>query len=266
MPVAAGLYYIFHDRGPLDKPPIVLIHGAGGDHLGWPLQLRRFPGRRVLTVDLSGHGRSEGHARQSIEAYEKQIAAFLDELQIYRVILVGHSMGAAVAMQTALDIPRQVVGLGLISSGPSLSIVPDLYNEIQTPVSFEKIARKLIKRLYSHKADQRLVRKGFEHLCQLRRSGLYADWKACHRFDIENQLGSIEVPTWIVVGKEDEITPYYESQKLNRLIKDSTLEIIPDAGHMVILEQPESVARSFSLFLKGLPALKKYAWQHPEMN
>ena len=264
MPEAAGLYYIFNDTGAVDQPPIVLIHGAGGDHLSWPVQLRRLASQRVVIPDLCGHGKSGGFACQSVSDYAHRLGRFLDALNIYRVILVGHSMGGAIAMQLALEIPEQIVGLGLISTAASLSIVPDLMDDLQTEVPMATVLRKLRERLYSPYTDPQLARRGMELMSKIRPTALYVDWLACQNFDIEKDLSELRVPTWIAAGKEDRLVPYYQTEQLARSIPDARMTLIPNAGHMVIVEQPDIIAGELSTFINNLPLLKNYGWKHPK--
>ncbi len=262
MPVAAGLYYIYHDTGAVDQPPVVLIHGAGGDHLSWPVQLRRLASQRVIIPDLCGHGKSSGFACQSISDYADQLGNFLDALNIYRVILVGHSMGGAVAMQLSLEKPEQVVGLGLISTAAALNIVPDLMDDLQTDVPMATVLRKLKERLYSPYTDPQIARKGMELMGKLRPTALYVDWLACHNFNIEEDLSELKMPTWIAAGKEDRLVPYYQTERLVHLMPDAQITIIPKAGHMVIVEQPDIIAKELTAFINNLPKLKNYGWKH----
>src|SRR5512144_1734171 len=103
MPVAASLYYFSHNEDERSRPPIILIHGAGGTHLSWPPEVRRLPDQRVYAVDLPGHGKSEGIGRQSISAYARNLVAFMDAAKLSKAVIVGHSMGGAVALTLGLD-------------------------------------------------------------------------------------------------------------------------------------------------------------------
>src|SRR5512140_1427122 len=99
MPIAAGLYYFAHGADLLTRPPVVLIHGAGGNHLYWPPELRRMPNQRVFAVDLPGHGNSHGVGHHTIDDYAEGILAFAKALKLASIALVGHSMGGALALQ-----------------------------------------------------------------------------------------------------------------------------------------------------------------------
>lgn len=69
MPTAGGLHYFLHEGGSKMRPPLVLIHGMGGDYLSWPPEMRRLPDYRIITLDLPGHGKSEGPGHQSVQDY-----------------------------------------------------------------------------------------------------------------------------------------------------------------------------------------------------
>jgi len=84
-----------------ERPTIVFVHGAASDHSVWGLQARYFAhhGNNALAVDLPAHGRSGGSARPSIGAIADWLAALLDALGVDRALLVGHSMGAMIALR-----------------------------------------------------------------------------------------------------------------------------------------------------------------------
>ena len=117
MPFAGNIHYRRSSAKSKSKTSLLLIHGAGGSYLSWPADLRRLPGKDVLAIDLPGHGDSPGESSDSIGAYAEQVLDFLDQLKIDRVVLGGHSMGGAIAMQLCLDHPGRVAGLILIGSG-----------------------------------------------------------------------------------------------------------------------------------------------------
>ena len=135
MPVAASLYYFSHLEEEYLRPPIVFIHGAGGNYLHWPPEIRRLTGQRIFAPDLPGHGKSDGVGRQSIDDYAQCILDFLDALHIHKAILIGHSMGAAIALTLALDHPRRVLALGLIGGGARLKVSPDLIQNSSSPAT-----------------------------------------------------------------------------------------------------------------------------------
>src|SRR5271157_2256127 len=137
MPAAANLYYIAHEANNHSRPPVILIHGAGGSHLSWPPHLRRLHDQRMFALDLPAHGKSEGIGRHAIEDYVHDVLEFMSELKIYSAILVGHSMGSAVALSAAIHFPERVTALGLIGSGARLRVAPALLQSASDPSMFE---------------------------------------------------------------------------------------------------------------------------------
>ena len=125
MPVSADLYYHFYEgSNEGQRPSVILIHGAGGNHLYWPSEIRRLPGYRVFALDLPGHGKSGGRGQQSISTYAEVVLEWLESVGIHSAVFVGHSMGGAIAMTLALDHPEHVLGLGLVSAGARLRVAP----------------------------------------------------------------------------------------------------------------------------------------------
>ena len=98
MPLSGNLYYSHHPDAGDGTPPLVLIHGAGGMHLYWPPEVRRLRGYNVYAVDLPGHGKSETiDGQQTIGDYARYLVQWLESVQLRRAVLVGHSMGSAIA-------------------------------------------------------------------------------------------------------------------------------------------------------------------------
>ena len=109
-------------------PEIVLIHGAGMDHSVWTLQSRSLAhrGRNVLALDLPGHGRSGGAPLASIDEIASWVLRVLDAAGCDSAALVGHSMGALVALAAAAARPERVRGLVLLGAALSMPVHPDL--------------------------------------------------------------------------------------------------------------------------------------------
>ncbi|MEA4909994.1 MAG: alpha/beta fold hydrolase [Chloroflexi bacterium] len=242
MPTTLGLYYTIQRGGAKDDPVVVLLHGAGSSHLCWPPEIRRLRGTTVLTLDLPGHGRSGGVARHSVEAYARCITDFLAELGLYRVILVGHSLGGAIALCTYLQQPYRIAALGLVSSGACLPIDPALADLFTRPAGQNDGIQALMSRLFDPAASPALVERTRETLATGRPGVLQADWLASQRVDLRNEIFKIVVPALVVTGESDALIPPVQSRFLAARIPHARLVVVPRAGHMVMLEQAELVA------------------------
>jgi pimeloyl-ACP methyl ester carboxylesterase len=253
MPVAADLYYHSHRDEQANSLPVVLIHGAGGNYLSWPPDIRRLPGCRVFALDLPGHGKSGGRGRQSVPAYASLILEWLGVVGIYRAVLVGHSMGGAIAIEIALAHPERVVALGLVSTAPRLSIPLPLMSDAESPPTFHKVIEWMIEWVFSAQADPHVVELATQRLAEIRPAVLQGDFLACNDFDATERLADIHQPTLVLCGLNDRMTPLRQSQMLAGSIPNARLEVIAEAGHMVMLERPKEVAKALSSFLASVP-------------
>jgi pimeloyl-ACP methyl ester carboxylesterase len=231
-----------------------LVHGAGGTHLNWPAQIRRLAGQRVYALDLPGHGKSGGVGCQSIDEYASIVLRFMKATSLSAVVLVGHSMGSAIALAIALRYPKRVLGLGLVGSGAKLRVAPAVLELASNPASFLSVVKMVSENSYSKSTDQRLKELGAQRMAEARPSVLSGDFLACDSFDVMGQVNRIKVPTLIICGQDDLMTPLNRSEYLHDQIKGSELRIIEQAGHMVMLERPNEVAAALDNFLDRISA------------
>ncbi len=245
MPFASSLYYQFH-AGSADTLPVVLIHGAGGTNLYWPPLLRRLPGMNIYALDLPGHGKSDAQALDSISAYAAVLKDWLDAVGLRRVLLVGHSMGSAIAMQMALDWPAGVAGLGLVGASACLAVNPALIASAANPQNFQKTVDRVIAWSFSRQAPAQLTQLAAKRMAETRHDVLYQDFVVCNLFDIRHQVGQIKAPALLISGEEDKMTPLRDAHFLADNLPQARLEIIPGAGHMVMLEKPLEVMKALT--------------------
>ncbi|HEY2982375.1 MAG TPA: alpha/beta hydrolase [Anaerolineales bacterium] len=253
MPTAAGLHYFVHEEQNVARPPVILIHGAGGTHLNWPAQVRRLPDQRMFALDLPGHGKSDGMGRQAVDEYAEDILGFMDAVKLNAAIMVGHSMGAALALALALDHPQHVLGLGLVGSASRLRVAPAILRGIANPLTFHSALHLITESSYGPSADPRLKELAEQRMAETRATVLYGDFLASDSFDAQAALQRVRVPTVILCGLEDRMAPPDCSRQLHRAIAGSELRLIPDAGHMLMIERPDAVAQVLTDFLSGVP-------------
>lgn len=222
--------------------PLVFIHGAGDSHLSWNGLTAAFAGTaRVFAPDLPGHGRSHGAGRTAVLDYAIAVHEFLDALQLERAVLVGVSMGGAIAQTIALEFPERVLGLGLIGTGAKLRVAPAFLQGIAD--DFGNFAPILAQSLYAPNAPAELIEASVAQLIATGSRVTYDDFAACDAFDVRARLGEIRAPTLVVCGREDKMTPPKSSEYLSQNIAGAELHIIEQAGHMVMLEQAAELNR-----------------------
>ena len=191
MPTAAGLYYFVHGEDLQDRPPVLLLHGAGGSHLSWPPQLRRLSGKRVYTLDLPGHGKSEGVGRQDIEEYSTAVVEFMKALRLSTAVIVGFSMGSAVALAIALRYRKRALALGLIGSGAKMRVSPSLLEMASNSSMFLSTVEAVIENSYSSDIDPRVKELAGQQMADTRPTVLYGDFLACDGFDVMDRVNKI---------------------------------------------------------------------------
>ena len=249
MPIAAGLHYFVHGEEFTDRPPVLLLHGAGGSHLSWPPQIRRLSGQRIFTLDLPGHGKSEGVGRQDIAEYGQAVDEFMKALHLSRAIIIGFSMGSAIALSLALQYRKRIIGLVLIGSGAKMRVSASLLEMVANPSTFQPAVETIIEYSYSSNADARLKELAIEQMLETRQAALYGDFMACDAFDVMEIVNKVHVPTLLICGSEDRMTPPNRSEYLRDQIEGAQLHIVEGAGHMAMIEQPDAVAARLSEFL-----------------
>lgn len=254
MPYQADLYYQAYHADDTNRKPLVLIHGEGGDHLSWPRQIRRLTGYRVFTPDLSGHGKSRGHGLQRISAYAEIIIDWLNKLELPKVFLCGHSMGGAIALWIAVHNPERVRGLVLIGTGARLPVNLTLIEDLSDAKVYGATVDNICRWSFSMHADPRVINNVKKQMVKTRPSVLQGDFRACDAFNLSGQLDQVQAPVLIVIGELDKMTPLRFSEELEGGIQDAELVVLPQTGHMVPLEKPQSTSDLVRTFLKKVPS------------
>jgi pimeloyl-ACP methyl ester carboxylesterase len=255
MPVAAGLYYFAHEVDNFSRPPVILIHGAGGHHLFWPPQIRRLHNQRIFAIDLPGHGKSEGVGHHTIDDYTLEILEFIKALKLNAVVLVGHSMGGAIALKAAMFFPKKVLGLCLLGSGARLRVSHSILQSASDPSTFGATIRLVIDDSFSPQTNTRLKELAAQRMEETRPSVLYGDFLACNAFNMTDQLTRVSAPTLILCGALDKMVPLKISEFLRDNITGAKMDILLNAGHMLMLEQPDETADKLNTFLNTIPFL-----------
>jgi len=230
---------------------VVFVHGAGGNHLVWGLQVHALADyARAVALDLPGHGRSTPPGRNSIEAYRDVVLGLLDTLAFERAVIVGHSMGGAIALALALSHPERVAGLGLVGTGARLRVLPAIMEGVLNDLA--TTARMVIEYSYAPGTDPEFLRRAEQEFCECPATVIYGDFWACNQFDVMARLAEIRAPTLVVCGREDRLTPPRYSVYLATHIPNATLVLIDNAGHSVMVEQPDETSQVLLHFVELL--------------
>lgn len=252
MPISDQIYYFEQPAGDAQSTPLILIHGAGGDSRHFPPEIRRLRGKRVLAPDLPGHGKSSGAGMQSIPAYAAVLLEWLDRLEIPKVIAAGHSMGGGIVQALALHHPERLKGIILVGSGARLRVAPQILENAAQEATYPQTIAVVTEWYYSPAAPPRMRELAARRLAEVRPSVVYGDYLACNQFDVMEQIAQITLPTLVLCGADDVLTPPKYSHYLASKIRGAALQIIPQAGHMVMVEQPQQVAAAMQDFIAGL--------------
>ncbi len=252
MPVTGELFYFENGTENILRPPTILIHGAGAHHLFWPPQIRRLHGERIYAPDLPGHGRSSGLGRHSIQEYSAVLLDFLEALGLRTWVLVGHSMGGAIALDIATRWPQQVLGLVLVGSGAKLRVAPELVRFTADASTASRAMQLITERAFAPQTDRRIKQAASQRLAETRLPVLHGDFLACDAFDVRDALEKISAPTLTVCGEADKMTPPAYSVFLQERIRGARMELVPNAGHMAMLERPDLVTSLLARFLSQI--------------
>jgi pimeloyl-ACP methyl ester carboxylesterase len=251
MPETGGLF--FTDSGAASSgPPLVLVHGAGGTHLHWPAEVRALPGRRVVAIDLPGHGRSAGPPPGTLAGFAETVRALLDALGIGAAVIGGHSLGGAIALTLALAAPSRVAGLVLVATGAKLRVAPIILQLTADAAAMTTAADAITDACFGASAPPEVRRAFAAGLAANPPGVVHDDFAVCNTFDVMGRLGELTMPTLVVCGDEDRLTPPKYSEHLARSIAGARLVRVAGAGHAVTLEAPAALAGATEGFLATL--------------
>jgi pimeloyl-ACP methyl ester carboxylesterase len=230
--------------------PLVLVHGAASRSLVWQAQLTGLDDMaRVIAPDLPGHGETAGPGRSRIDDYAAWVVAFCDAVGLDRVILGGHSMGGAVAQRVALGHPGRLRGLVLVGTGASLRVATRLLTLLRAGgAEGPDLVRSLS---YSLATPPERVLEASDAIAETPPLVTLGDYLACDGFDVRDELPRLRLPTLVVVGRDDRLTPPKLAAELAATIPQAQLVEIAAAGHFPQLEQPAAVTAALRTFLRG---------------
>ncbi len=232
--------------------PVVFIHGACEDHSIWDQQVKHLSGLcRTVVLDLPGHGRSDPMREVSIDVYSDFLRSFLREIGIEKAVIVGHSMGGAIALKFCLMQPEMVLALILVDTGAKLGVHPAFMEAIRND-HVRALKQFVTKYGVSKSTNRQALDSILGLMCRASRETAIADFEACDSFDVRDQISNIKVPTLIIVGREDSMTPLEWSEFMRDRIEGSKIKVIPGSSHFPMIENPQELNRAMEEFIMGI--------------
>lgn len=239
---------IFYNISESGKPKaLIFIHGSGGNSNTWKNQLNLEIDYDIVALDLPSHDKSDDFQDLSLNLYVDVVHQLIKFLQYKNVILCGHSLGGAIVQQYYFTYPKEVAGLILCSTGGKLRVAPFILDSLKK--NYSRFLEDLPAGAFYRTTPKELIDPYIEDTSKIGSEVTYTDFKICDDFDILNKLSSINIPCLIIVGKQDQLTPVKYSEFSHDKIKNSELNIINKAGHMVMLEKPNEVNQAIENFI-----------------
>jgi YbgC/YbaW family acyl-CoA thioester hydrolase len=245
-----------------DGPALLLVHGFPLDRFLWTHQVATLAGWRRIAPDLRGLGESDVPADgYTMAAYADDLIRLLDRLRIQRAVVAGLSMGGYVAFEMLRRHRERVAGLILVDTradadGPDARAARDAMAQLAQADGVRAVAERLLPRLVGRTTQQtqtHLVEQVREMMARAPLAGVVGALRAMReRADATRLLAEIDVPTLVVVGQEDEITPPAVARAMTDAIPSAAMTVIPGAGHLSPLEAPTAVSRVCAEFLESM--------------
>ena len=241
--------------------PLVLVHAFPMGPGMWRTQVDAVQGRRVLTPPLPGF---DGHARltePTMDGYARDLLATLDREGVVRAIFCGLSLGGYVLFGVLRQAPERVAGLVLADTRTTIDTPERLAGRARSIDTVRTkgpsaIADEMIPGLLSPAthATQPAVGAEIRRLIESQSADAIADGQQAlmTRPDSAAALTRVQVPTLIIVGSDDGITPVSDAESMHRAIPGSRMVVIRDSGHMSNMEAPGKFNEALTLFLEGL--------------
>jgi pimeloyl-ACP methyl ester carboxylesterase len=230
---------------------LLYLHGAGGNgHFAHKMLDLLSANHSPLSLDYPGHGRSSGtESLKSITAYSDFIYAFWKKLGVRPAVLIGHSMGGAIATDLALRHPELVDGLILTCTAAKFNI-PDERVSVWKQVMQGRTGQPFTKDSCSPATPMSIVQEGWMEQIKTDPRVRYFDLVACQQVDLTARLGEIGKSTLVLAGQDDITTPVAQSELLRDRIAGAKLTVVPQAGHWLPLEKPQETCDAIVAFLR----------------
>jgi len=235
-----------------DKDTIVFLHGSGLSHIVWSLAEQFFSSKNfnVLSIDLPGHGNSDGPCLDSIEKIADWLEKVFDKLQLKNLILVGHSQGCLEILEYSSRYKERIKKLVFVGGSNKMPVHPDL---IELAQNGHSDAVKLMMKWGYEGSKKFIGGNPVEKIIQSPRDIseiLAVDLKACNNYSNGSEAAkAINLPSMLIYGELDKMVNLEAGKKFSNLIKNSITHVIKGCGHMIMIEKAFEMREKILEFL-----------------
>jgi len=225
---------------------LIFIHGSGACSDIWRYQTEYFPGSHA--VNLPGH--PHGQALESVDECVEWLNKFIEGKGFKDVVLAGHSFGGAITLMYAIKYPQELKGVIIIGSGARLRVHPIFLAPCEEAIKGNTQRwYELVEEMYRLTPEDYKM-EIVEKQKAIGPAIMLNDFLCCDKFDIMDRVHEIKVPTLIMCGESDVMTPVKFADYLGAKIANSRVVIVPQSGHFVLAEKPQAVNKAIEDFLK----------------
>ena len=244
------------------QPTLILVHGVLNDHSVWILQSRYLAnhGWNVLALDLPGHCRSEGDPPASVGDGADFVIALMDAAKLEKAVVIGHSFGSLIALETAARAPERVSQLVLVGTASPMRVSPALLDaSLKQPMQALEMVNVFSRSTLAPPpsalgpgtwvfgASLALGRRVLASNTQV--NLFHAGFKACDSYTQgEASMAKISCPVLFLLGSQDQMTPPRAAAGLIKAARNATVVYLP-GGHHQMTETPEPMLKALNAFL-----------------
>lgn len=225
---------------------LLFLHGAGSTGEAFAAQTAAFEGSHA--PNLPGH--LTAGDPQSVSDFADFVAAYVRSNDLRDVVLCGHSLGGAIALQTALDGKVPLRALILLGSGARLRVAPGFFEEFRRDFA---AAARLVAGYYFAEPTNERIEWAAGTMESVGAAQTLRDFEACDAFDVLDRLGELSIPVLALTGEADKMTPPKFGQAFADRVPGARARILPRAGHFLMVERPEETNDAIRAFLMGIP-------------
>ena len=236
----------------INKDTIVFLHGSGLSHIVWSLAEQFFSSQNynVLSIDLPGHGNSDGPCLDSVEKIADWMEKVFDKLKLKNLILVGHSQGCLEILEYSSRYKERLKKLVFVGGSNKMPVHPDL---IELAQSGHSDAVKLMMKWGYEGSKKFIGGNPVEKIIQSPRDIseiLAVDLNACNNYSNGSEAAKvIDLPSMLIFGELDKMVNLQAGKKFSNLIKNSTTHVIKACGHMIMIEKAFEMREKILEFL-----------------